>query len=97
MAAGQVYPRVTVDPTTNTLPAESGLAIIGFGTDTQEAALIRYRGRASDSVILLDPSFIFTNTQPQDTYINIVSNASPFIPDRNGNAVSYIFNVFYSS
>ena len=86
LAAGQVYPRVTVDPTTNTLPAESGLAIIGFGTDTQEAALIRYRGRASDSVILLDPSFIFTNTQPQDTYINIVSNASPFIPDRNGNA-----------
>lgn len=86
LAAGQVYPRVTVDPATNTLPDESGLAIIGFGTDSQEAALIRYRGKASDSVILLDPSFIFTKTQPQDTYINIVSNASPFIPDRNGNA-----------
>lgn len=86
LAAGKVFPRVTVDPETNTLPDETGLAIIGFGTDTQESALIRYRGKASDSVILLDPSFIFSKTQPQDTYINIVSNASPFIPDRSGDA-----------
>ena len=86
LAAGQVHPRVTVDPATNTLPTDSELAIIGFGTSTQEAALIRYRGRASDGIIELDPSFVFTNTQPSGTFINIISSASPFVPDRVGNA-----------
>ena len=86
LAAGQVYPRVDVDPDTNTLPEESGLAVIGFGSSTQEPSLVRYRGKASESIIELDPSFVFTKNQVSGTSINIVSNASPFVPDRTGGA-----------
>ena len=86
LAAGQVHPRITVNPATNTLPTDSQLAIVGFGTSTQETALIRYRGRASDNIVELDPSFVFTQTQPSGTFINIISAAAPFVPDRVGNA-----------
>ena len=85
LAAGQVHPRVSVEAATNSLPTTSQLAVIGFGTSTQESALIRYRGRASDNIIELDPSFLFTKTQPAGTYINIISSASPFVPDKVGN------------
>ena len=84
LAAGRVFPRVNVDADTNNLPDESGFAVIGFGSDTQEPALIRYRGKASNEIIELDPSFVFTRNQPSGTYINIVSSATPFIPDRVG-------------
>ena len=86
LAAGRVFPRVNVDPDTNTLPTESGLAVIGYGSESQEASLIRYRGRAADNIIELDPSFVFTNNQPAGTYINIVSTSTPFVPDRFGAA-----------
>ena len=72
-------------PDTNTMPDSSGLAVIGFGGSTQEAALVRYRGRASDSVIEIDPSFVFSNTHGSGTFINIVSNSAAFTPDRVGN------------
>ena len=85
LAAGRVFPRVNVDPDTNNLPTTSGLAVIGYGSSSQEASLIRYRGRAADNIIELDPSFIFTKNQPSGTYINIVSTATPFTPDRVGN------------
>ena len=84
LAAGRVFPRVNVEASTNNLPDESGFAVIGFGSDTQEPALIRYRGKASNEIIELDPSFVFTRNQPSGTYINIVSSATPFIPDRIG-------------
>ena len=84
LTAGEVHPRIQVDPGTNTLPEEPGFAVIGFGSNTEEAALIRYRGRASDAVIEIDPSFIFTNTHTQGTFINIVSAASPFVADKVG-------------
>ena len=86
LAAGRVYPRVNVDAATNTLPTTSGLAVIGYGSESQESSLIRYRGRAADNIIELDPSFVFTNNQPAGTYINIVSSSTPFAPDRFGNA-----------
>ena len=86
LAAGRVFPRVNVDPDTNTLPTESGLAVIGYGSESQESSLIRYRGRAADNIIELDPSFVFTNNQPAGTYINIVSTSTPFVPDRFGAA-----------
>ena len=84
LAAGRVFPRVNVEAETNNLPDESGFAVIGFGSETQEPALIRYRGKASSSIIELDPSFVFTRNQPAGTYINIVSSPTPFIPDRIG-------------
>ena len=84
LAAGRVFPRVNVDADTNNLPDESGFAVIGFGSDTQEPALIRYRGKASSEIIELDPSFVFTKNQPAGTYINIVSSPTPFLPDRIG-------------
>ena len=84
LAAGRVFPRVNVEASTNNLPDESGFAVIGFGSATQEPALIRYRGKASNEIIELDPSFVFTRNQPSGTYINIVSSATPFIPDRVG-------------
>ena len=86
LTAGEVHPRIEVEPETNTLPDEPGFAVIGFGSGSQEAALIRYRGRASDAVIEIDPAFVFTNTQNSGTFINIVSNTSPFVVDRVGNA-----------
>ena len=85
LTAGEVHPRIQVRPATNNLPTDSGLAIIGFGVSTQEPALVRYRGRASDGVIEIDPSFTFSNTHPSGTSINIVSSAAPFNPDRVGN------------
>ena len=84
LAAGRVFPRVNVESDSNTLPTTSGLAVIGYGSSTQEPSLIRYRGRAADDIIELDPSFVFTNNQPSGTYINIVSTATPFTPDRTG-------------
>ena len=86
LTAGEVHPRITVESTTNTLPTDSGLAIVGFGSSSQEPALVLYRGRANQSVIEVDPSFVFSNTHPEGTFINIVSAASPFVPDRQGNA-----------
>ena len=84
LAAGRVFPRVNVESSTNTLPATSGLAVVGYGSSSQEPSLIRYRGRAADDIIELDPSFVFTRNQPSGTYINIVSTATPFVPDRTG-------------
>ena len=86
LTAGEVHPRITVDSGNNTLPETSGLAVVGFGSESQEQALVIYRGRANQSVIEVDPSFVFTNTHEAGTFINIVSAASPFVPDRQGDA-----------
>ena len=86
LTAGEVHPRITVDSGNNTLPETSGLAVVGFGSESQEQALVIYRGRANQSVIEVDPSFVFTRTHPAGTFINIVSSASPFVPDRQGDA-----------
>ena len=86
LTAGEVHPRITVDSGNNTLPETSGLAVVGFGSESQEQALVIYRGRANQSVIEVDPSFVFTNTHAAGTFINIVSAASPFVPDRQGDA-----------
>ena len=86
LTAGEVHPRITVDSGNNTLPETSGLAVVGFGSESQEQALVIYRGRANQSVIEVDPSFVFTQTHPAGTFINIVSSASPFVPDRQGDA-----------
>ena len=86
LTAGEVHPRITVDSGNNTLPETSGLAVVGFGSESQEQALVIYRGRANQSVIEVDPSFVFTRTHTAGTFINIVSSASPFVPDRQGDA-----------
>ena len=86
LTAGEVHPRITVESESNTLPDESGLAVVGFGSSSQETALVLYRGKANQSVIEVDPSFVFTKTHPKGTFINIVQSASPFVPDRQGDA-----------
>lgn len=82
LTKGNIYTKVTVDDTSGFL-SEQGELIFGWGTETEELP-VRYRGVPNSNTVLLDPSYVFQNTQAIDTYINVLVEEKPVIPSKIG-------------
>lgn len=82
LVKGSVYTAVTVDSTSNII-AQSGYLMFGLGTPNQEQP-IRFRGVPNSKTILIDPSYVFKNTQPVGTSINVLSSLKPYAPRTDG-------------
>ena len=79
---GEVLTSITVDDTSS-FTNNSGNLIFGFGRSNQEVP-IRFRGVPNANTILIDPSFKFTQDHPIGTYVNVISQTRPLIPNRDG-------------
>jgi hypothetical protein len=79
---GNVYTKVTVDSTSK-FKDVSGNLIFGWGLNSQEEP-IRFRGVPNSKTVLLDPSYVFKNTQPSGTPINVLFNLTPYVPRQDG-------------
>jgi hypothetical protein len=79
---GSVYTAVTVDSTENIID-QSGYLMFGLGTPHEEQP-IRFRGVPNSNTILIDPSYVFKNTQPVGTSINVLSALRPYVPRTDG-------------
>jgi hypothetical protein len=79
---GGVLTSITVDNTSKFL-STSGTLVIGYGTNKQEVG-IRYRGVPNSNTILIDPSYIFQNDHSVGTYVNVISDTTPYAPRRSG-------------
>lgn len=67
---GQVYTQLSCIDTSN-IPNERGLLIFNFGRENTEV-LVPYLGRPNNSTILLDPSYVFTESHSIGDQINKV-------------------------
>lgn len=79
---GQVYVSVAVDDNSS-FAHPTGQIIFGYGTSIQEGP-VRYRGIPNSNTILLDPAYVFKFDHGVGDPINVVFQAKPYIPRRNG-------------
>lgn len=79
---GEVYTKVTVDDASG-FENKTGVIIFGWGTESQEQP-VRFRGVPNSQTILLDPSYVFKNTQNIGTVVNVLADQLPFEPNRDG-------------
>lgn len=79
---GNVYTSITVDSTVK-FQNQSGYLMFGWGTDHQEEP-VRFRGVPNTNTILIDPGYVFKNTQPIGTTINVLSALKPYVPRIDG-------------
>jgi hypothetical protein len=82
LVKGNVYTAVTVNSTAGFVN-QSGYLMFGLGTPHQEQP-VKFRGVPNSNTVLIDPSYIFKNTQPVGTTINVLSSLSPYAPRTNG-------------
>lgn len=76
ISSGQVYSIINVADASE-FPDNEGFLVFEYGYDKQEGP-IKYIGKASDSGLLLDPSYKFKNNHLANTELNIVSSPAPF-------------------
>lgn len=73
LTVGNIYPLIAVADASD-IPNTSGYIVIDYGNDLQEGPIL-YRGRPTNSSLLLNPSYIFQKTHTAGVTINIVDSA----------------------
>jgi hypothetical protein len=68
--AGNIVLNLQIN-TPNNIPVEQGFLIFDYGLETQEGP-VRYLYKASDSILALDPSYVFKFDHPQGASITAI-------------------------
>lgn len=63
----------------NQFPDDEGYLVFGFGT-ANSLTPVRYLGRISSTLLLLDPSYVFPQTIPVGTSVTLLENRGIFEP-----------------
>lgn len=82
IARNSVLTSITVDDTSK-IEDPNGFIVLGLGTSNQSEP-IRIRGIPNSKTILIDPSHIFQFDHPIGTYVNVLSQLSNYVPERDG-------------
>lgn len=68
--AGNIYPTLQMQNASN-IPDGEGELMFNFGFSTQESP-VRYFGRPSNTTLLLDPSYVFTQNHVSGEAVNVI-------------------------
>lgn len=79
---GSIYTSLAVT-STSSFQNTSGFLVFNFGMNNEETP-VKFRGIPNSNTILIDPGYTFKNDHAIGSFVNVISQQAPYVPNQNG-------------